>query len=135
TPPSRPAALSPENPGPGAQAFRTRTVGTGFAPVEDGASALTPGAPLAPGSSYYFWVEIGPPIATAATSTAAPRPEALDGAELSVAVFVVGDRIQIEGADVARAQLPPEGQPEVLEQGARQIRASDPTITSRRLFF
>ncbi|MDT8305506.1 MAG: hypothetical protein RRC07_06180 [Anaerolineae bacterium] len=91
-----------------------RVVNTGFAPVAAPASRLDRREALEAGGDYYFWLQIGAPMAESIETTPTALPEVPEKARLTVVLFAFRDGLQVRaGAD--------SGELEVEGPGARVV--------------
>jgi hypothetical protein len=114
-----------------------RVVNTGFAPTSQLDAPVDPAMPLACDEPYFFWLEVGRPVAGSIeeTPTSLPVEHLPPEARLTVALFAFENEIQITpGADVGELQLHPDGAVRVVRQPG-QLPVSPSAPLSRRLFF
>ncbi|MFB9905127.1 hypothetical protein [Allokutzneria oryzae] len=63
-------------------------VNTGFAEASDASHALSPEQTLRPGWGYWFWLDVGLPVASSIEATPMPLPRSLpEGARLTVVLY------------------------------------------------
>jgi hypothetical protein len=118
---------------------QARVVSTGFAPEAEAAAPLVPSMPLACAQPYYFWLEVGEPVAESMeeTPTALPAEKLPPEARLKVALFALDPGIGIDpDADVGELQLLPDGSVQVAHQPADPpVVPAGSDLLARRLFF
>ncbi len=119
-----------------APADRQRAVRTGFSSLTAPDTAIVKAMPLACGARYYFWLEIGPPVAGAIDVAPAPIPESVPaGARLQVVLFAYPDELAFsQEASVAEMELRADGSAVVLRQPAGDL-AVGSNRPRQRLFF
>lgn len=119
---------------------KRRVVNVGFASEADAATPIGRDRPLACGRSYYFWLEVGRPMAQSLEAdkpTALPSEQLPPQARLKVVLFGFKGGLKIKkGADIGELELRPDGsalvtgpvaRPKSIERGAK--------LMDRRLFF
>jgi hypothetical protein len=83
-----------------------RVVNTGFVPAADPARRLDRHVALRAGGDYYFWLQIGAPMAESIETVPTPLPELPDRARLTVVLFAFRDGLQIrEDADTGELEI------------------------------
>jgi hypothetical protein len=115
-----------------------RVVNTGFATNGWPVQALDPSQSLRCGQSYYFWLEVGPPVAESIEVNPTELPEELPPeSQLTVAIFAFGGEIQVfAGADVGELTLHADGTVDVARQPTEVAGVSaDSWLVHHRLFF
>jgi hypothetical protein len=137
-----PSAAAGEEPGeePRSRARRKsaaaqRVVNTGFAPQASPDSPISPAMPLRTGEAYFFWLEIGRPMAESMEVTPADIPPVPAKARLTVALFGFGDGLEIpREEDTGELEVEGDGQVRVVRQplGANPPRSR---YLDRRIFF
>lgn len=114
-----------------------RVVSTGFAADASPADPLEPDFPLATDAPYWFWLEVGEPVAGSIeiTPTDLPAEAVPAGALLQVALFGFPGEIEITpAADVGELQLLGRNTVRVVRQPAEDVPASAEML-EKRLFF
>jgi hypothetical protein len=119
---------------------KRRVVNVGFASEADAATLIGRDRPLACGRSYYFWLEVGRPMAQSLEAdkpTALPSEQLPPQARLKVVLFGFKDGIEIKkGADIGELELGPGGSASVSRAPARPASVEKGSaILGRRLFF
>lgn len=116
-----------------------RIVSTGFSSYEQADVPISAKMPLACAQQYYFWLEVGPPVAESIEDSPGPLPvERLPpDAQLIVVIFALDEELQVTpGADVGAPELQPDGSVHVLTQPEQPISiAPGADLSARRLFF
>ncbi|RMH00401.1 MAG: CHAT domain-containing protein [Chloroflexi bacterium] len=120
------------------QAVPERVVSTGFADIDAPITPLPANQTLRVQSDYYFWLEVGAPVAGSIEETAVSLPDELPvNARLQVVLFPFpGELIPKDGADIGELELQADGEVRVInpaEQPA-SLTKEDPILT-KRLFF
>jgi hypothetical protein len=112
-----------------------RIVSTGFADEEKAAVPYRPELPLRPAISYYFWLEVGSPVAGSIEVIPTALPEEIPpGAELDVALFGFENELELTpGKDIGRIQIEADGSVTVLTRVAEPAVGEE--LLSKRLFF
>jgi Leucine-rich repeat (LRR) protein len=111
-----------------------RTVGVGFAAIDEAAQALAETEPLPASAWLWLWctVEAGTRIEGAVGGGQALSAAVFEHADLEVAVFANPDGF---GLDTCTGVLRLHGAGSVVLRPAAIPRTTDPTLASRRLFF
>jgi len=116
-----------------------RIVSTGFAPQAAGQAPVDPNTTLACGDPYYFWLEVGPPVAESIEQTplVLPVDELPPEARLTVALFAIENGIQIaESGEVGGLRVQPDGRVLVERQPTDDLSLPKGSeLRLRRLFF
>ncbi len=132
-----PGTLSSESRIPAAEPPPERVVSTGFAdPLNPGLPAR-PNIPLETGARYFFWLQIGAPVAGSieTAEVVLDTSELPPDARLTVALFAYpGELLLTPGQDVGQLQLNPDGTITVGRPAAAAEEA-DEDLRASRLFF
>ena len=120
---------------PSANGSPERIVNTGFADEGDAATPYSPELPLRPATLYYFWLEVGSPIAGSIEVIPTELPKEIPpGAELDVALYgFENELILTPGKDVGRIKIESDGTVTVLSRVAEP--AVGEAVLNKRLFF
>ncbi|NKQ35475.1 MAG: hypothetical protein HF973_07650 [Chloroflexi bacterium] len=114
-----------------------RIVSTGFSAADIPGQPLSSDTPLLPNQSYYFWLEVGEPIAGSIEVTPTALPDDLPPkARLQVVLYDFKAGIeQIRPDDVGEIELQENGTVKVIKPVAIPDGLDDPELVERRLFF
>jgi hypothetical protein len=116
-----------------------RIVSTGFSPYEQADMPLSRRMPLTCGQQYYFWLEIGPPVAESIENTPEPLPiEHLPSkGELLVVLHPLDNELQVMSGDaIGRLEWQPDGSIRVIAQPDHPVGiAPESELLLHRLFF
>ena len=114
-----------------------RIVSTGFAEDNKPDEPLTPETPLLPNESYYFWFEVGDPVAGSIEATPTALPDDLPPkAKLQVVLYDFKQGLkQVRPNDVGVIEIQEDGTVKVVQAVAQPNNLSDSTLLQRRLFF
>lgn len=114
-----------------------RIVSTGFAAEAEPATPLPGNRPLLPHQAYYFWLEVGAPVAGSIEETPTALPADLpEMARLQVALFPFESEFEITaGADVGELEIKRDGTVRVARPAASPPSLQADDLLSRRLFF
>jgi hypothetical protein len=119
----------PEPPAPG-EATPARVVNTGFASRDQANRPFDQATPLVCNNTYYFWLEVGPPLAQSIERTPVALPKVEVETRLQVVIFGAG-LSPTEGEDAGELLLAADGRVRVARPAAKP-----PTDDlDRRLFF
>jgi hypothetical protein len=119
---------------------RPRVVNLGFASEADARKPIQRDKPLACGRSYYFWIEVGAPIAQSLEAdkpVPLPTKQLPPQARLKVVLFAFKDGLKIKrGAEIGELELRPDGSAVVTRPAARlKSIERGAKMMDRRLFF
>jgi hypothetical protein len=130
-----PAIPAPAVKGGGQQTSPERIVSTGFADEGDAATPHKPELPLMPATTYYFWLEVGSPVAGSIEVVPTELPKEIPpGAELDVALFAFENELALTpGKDIGRIKIESDGTVTVLTRVAEPAVGEE--ILHKRLFF
>jgi hypothetical protein len=150
-PPTAQAGDGPEEPipSPGKPIYRgepealakasERIVNTGFSAAETPIKTLFGDACLEPGRAYYYWLEVGAPVAGSIEITPVPLPVELlpQDAELTVVLFSNPEGLEVDpNADMGVLRLQPSGDVMVARPASVPPPiASQAEVLATRLFF
>ena len=116
-----------------------QVVNTGFSPHSDPGSFVDPNTPLRLADNYYFWLEVGLPVAGSIEEKPSPLPTELlpEQARLKVVLFPFPGGLQLTpGATQGELQLLTGGRAAVARQPIPlPVPLSDSPLSGRRLFF
>lgn len=128
-----------EDESPGVGEGPERIVSTGFSAAESPGRPLSGGAGLEPGGSYYYWLEVGAPVAGSIERTPSRLPAELlpKDAELTVVLFSNPGGLELDpAADIGVLRLRPDGHVLVTRPASVPPPiAQMPELLATRLFF
>lgn len=127
-------AVGPEEPG---RDHPQRIVSTGFAANETPDQPVAKDTPLLPNKPYYFWLEVGEPVAGSIERTPTALPDELPPkARLQVVLYDFQAGIeQIRPDGVGEIEIQEDGTVKVAKPVAIPAGLGDPELVEHRLFF
>ena len=128
---------APAGPEPESVARPRRLVNTGFSADPQPEEPLPGDMPLQTEQDYYFWLEVGEPVAGAIDRQPVALPDDLEvGARLQVALFAFESEFElVEGADVGELQVQPDETIAVARPAATPPGLIGDPWLEKRLFF
>ncbi len=132
-----PSVEDMEEAAPEGDSVPQRIVSTGFAEDRKPDEPLTPETPLLPNEGYYFWFEVGDPVAGSIEATPTALPDDLPPkAKLQVVLYDFKKGLQqVRPDDVGVVEIQEDGTVKVVRAVAEPTNLADPSLLERRLFF
>lgn len=115
---------------------KERLVNTGFAEYEQPQTPLNYQIPLQPNKDYYFWLEVGAPVAGAIDENPQPLPPLPAHARLQVVLFPFASEFELVGEDaIGELKQEEDGAVRVARPAAKPHSLLGQPIMRERLFF